>query len=109
MILVKRNLEVAENIVSIVMNDTRTNELTDWQLECYQNGREQGYSLVAYKDSKMTAITFSEHRNSDKIVVYIGTPEYQGISKEAYDNAKYFDTGHYDEAAEYIINFMLAY
>jgi diphthamide synthase subunit DPH2 len=45
-------------------------------LEMYSNGREQGHHLkVVMEDGTAWGCSFSENRNSDQLVVYIGTGE----------------------------------
>ena len=45
-------------------------------LEMYSNGREQGYHLkVVTEDGTAWGCSFSENRNSDQLIVYIGTGE----------------------------------
>lgn len=78
----------------------------DVVVDCYQNGREQGYQLVLFKTNSftLTSITFSENRNSDKIVVYVGEREKKGISEDAYNKRRFFETQ--DEAIGYIIEML---
>lgn len=41
-------------------------------LETYCNGREQGYCIASSSGGTNWACSFSEHRSSDSIVVYVG-------------------------------------
>lgn len=66
--------------------------------ECYQNGREQGFLIFGFKNSK--AIYWSHHRNTDGIVVYVGDYSMQGISESAYRNSYFAED--LDDAARYI-------
>lgn len=115
---VNRSLEVAQRVLEAV--NARLETLTDGDeidyitnhlrpvLESYQNGREQGYSIVVtLPGSRLVQISFSENRNSDDIVVYIGDYTTQGISENAYWGRRYFLAGCYDEAAGYIVEYML--
>jgi hypothetical protein len=76
---------------------------------CYQNGREQGYSIQAYHKGKGSYwVMFSEFRRSDDIVVYFGSPEtesmpMQSISEKAYNNAKFFKYNNVSDAADWCI------
>ena len=68
-------------------------------IDSYQNGREQGLTLAANAGH---TIYVSEDRNSDAIVVYIGSYAPQGLSKDAYKTAKHFAHTDVSGAAEYI-------
>lgn len=77
----------------------------------FDNCREQGYVLELHRvnngwvhDSAIH-VAFSENRNSDSIVVYVGENSYypENISEDFWDNRKYFDYGQWLEAADYII------
>jgi hypothetical protein len=80
----------------------------DASLESYQNGREQGHALQFWSKSgplKTRWIAWSENRNSDDIVVYHtdkGDPM-QGLSDDAYANARYFRYDAELEAATYVV------
>lgn len=41
-------------------------------LEAYSNGREQGYCIASSSGGANWHCSFSEHRSSDSIVVYVG-------------------------------------
>lgn len=77
-------------------------------LEAYSNGREQGYRLkVVEAGPREMNISFSENRNSDNIVVYMGYNfAMQGNvpSEEAYRTAHCFDCGEYDKTAKFIVD-----
>jgi len=78
-------------------------------LELYSNGREQGYHIKNCDNQR--AISFSEHRNSDQIVVYHGGLvlfNMQGNvpNKEIYEQAKYFKHDEYHRAAQYIYAYL---
>jgi hypothetical protein len=91
----------AEDVLNRLMSDTRTQDV-DCLVECYQNGREQGFLIWGFKSFK--AIYFANHRNSDVIRVYVGSYSMQSISDSAYENS-YTSKDNYD-AIEYIINQM---
>ena len=79
-------------------------------MECYSNGREQGYHIIKLRTEsvKTTRICFSEDRSSDDIVVYASVegPHFsmQGNvpDEKAYGNRKCFKYNEIDEAARYI-------
>ena len=99
----KDSMIVAKNVLDAVLRDDRTKDI-EGSIEAYQNGREQGYSIVIYNTgffNKM--IAFSENRNSDDIVVYVGEYSFQSISDKAYNNAKYFKWDDIIGAANYIV------
>jgi hypothetical protein len=86
----------------------------DFTLQAYSNGREQGFHLKHYHEDHpddWKAVSFSEDRRSDNIVVYWGTPNQfsmQGniIDDDGYRNqAEYFTCEAYDDAARFILNF----
>jgi DNA-binding beta-propeller fold protein YncE len=97
------SLLVAERLLALVILKERNidyNEENTLYVECYQNGREQGY-MITLPNCK--AIYFSENRNSDSVVVYYGQNSCQGIDEDTYASAKYFDSDKDYEAADYII------
>lgn len=92
----------AEDVLNRLMSDSSTKNI-DCLVECYQNGREQGFLLFGFKKVGK-AIYFANHRNSDTIVVYIGNYSMQSISEDAYRNS-YMSKNNY-EAVHYIIQQM---
>ena len=87
----------------------------DLVLEMYSNCREQGYHLQTSRIDGDNVVTwgcsFSENRNSDELVVYVGTGsqrfEMQGNvpDQRAYDSARYYGPreGELKKATSYII------
>jgi len=78
-------------------------------LELYSNGREQGYHIKNHNTQQ--ALSFSECRNTDQIVVYCGhftlfTMQGNVPNEEVYRNAKYFKHDEYVEAAQYIYAYL---
>ena len=100
------SLLVADNILSTIKTLWPETYILTVYIECYQNGREQGYSLIYYTDTSMQSISFSEYRSSEEIVVYHGLHSMRGLSDNAYRNRKFFGFGHTKEAAEYILSLM---
>lgn len=94
-----KSLLVAQDVLKKLES---ISEDINYTIQAYQNCREQGY-MVINDDHDMDKVAFiAENRNSDQIVVYIGHYSNQGLSDDAYENAKYFDTNEYLDAAIYI-------
>ena len=74
---------------------------------CFQNGREQGFTINVYNNQKIKSITISENRNSDHIVVYLDNFENQGLNEKSYNSAKYFQYGEYSEAINFCKNYLI--
>ena len=83
----------------------------EYILEPYQNGREHGFAISNYKNDLKVA--FSEYRNSDSIVVYLGTNGDFAMggnipSEKVYSKKEFFDyNGAFDAAhriCEYLSN-----
>ena len=70
-------------------------------IECYQNGREQGYQLCNYEKHKY--VLFAENRNSDDIVIYSACRnQMQSIDEETWSTKKGFSYDKYSDAIKYI-------
>lgn len=91
----------SEDVLNKLSNDHRTKDI-DCFVECYQNGREQGFLLFNFKNGK--TIYFANHRNSDQIRIYVGDYSMQSISDDAYRNS--YTSKNHLEAVEYIIKKM---
>lgn len=73
---IERRMSVADKVVKqleVVLAKHPEVSKNAW-LECYKNGRENGYALVYWlgTTSSFRKAVFSEYRNSDNIVVYLG-------------------------------------
>jgi hypothetical protein len=73
------------------------------------NGREHGWSL--YSQDYLNQVSFSESRNSDKIVVYCGEigqfdPGGNVPSQKIYANKTFFDYNDYIGAARFVVGFL---
>jgi hypothetical protein len=93
----------AQAILNLLEFEFDTNNL---YVENYANGREQGYHLRLWRKDK--ALTFSEYRNTDQWVVYIGKPAdfNNGTPNEkVYAEKKFFGCYDYNE----LINFIQDY
>lgn len=86
-------------------------------LEAYSNGREQGLSLTVSDSSgaefEVRKVAFSENRNSDNIVVYVGSDydfRMNGNvpSEDVWGYRHYFDPDDHKGAAEFIVGFLTA-
>lgn len=87
----------SQYVLDLVLNTDGVQNDVDCFVECYQNGREQGFQLWNWRK----AILWAEHRNSDQIVVYVGGYAMQSIDEDAYSHRNYFGTE--SEAAEFIV------
>ncbi len=85
----------------------------DFYVECYQNCREQGFTIVARTikgEYKKRRVTFSEGRTSEKIVVYLGNEAFRGITEKSYKTKRGFgdlDGPDYQRAVDYCVNYLL--
>jgi hypothetical protein len=75
----------------------------------YVNCREQGFAIA----SNTCTVAFSEDRNSDDIVVYVGGSHQFDFntnipSDEVYKNRRYFHAGAYALAAKFIVKALLS-
>jgi len=91
-------------------------------VESYVNCREQGFTLIGYRRGFSFYASFAQCRNSDSVVVNIGTTDSRDStilyntfcgnipSERAYAQARYFswqkDKSHYTFAAEFILDQM---
>ncbi len=110
MLRTTRSLLVAQAVLAMVnYNLPEDDELknSDFWVESYSNGREQGLSIGHVSGKK---ISFSEYRRSDSIVVYIGSNfSMQGNvpPESVYQAATHFGFGEYDKAATFIVEAMV--
>lgn len=80
--------------------------------QSYVNCREQGFHLKNWKLKK--AVSFSEHRNSDQLVVYYGTDTFSDFSPQGnvpsdhvyHTQCKYFDYVKLQDAALFIVQYL---
>lgn len=101
-------METAMEKAFLVLNQVYTKDGSrKFVLNAFSNCREQGYSLISIETSRQ--VCFSENRNSDNIIVYWGNSREFDISTnhpEKWENKKYFRYDAYDEAAEWIVDFL---
>lgn len=83
-------------------------------ISIYENGREHGYHVAYWpKGSKITrAVSFSQYRNTDNIVVYPGKDidfAYNTYvpNEEVYRTAKFFEYQDFRGAAQFIFDYLL--
>lgn len=98
------SLMVAEHILNLVQNDPRAREVGCF-VECYQNGREQGFLLwnAFASNNKAMGIYICQDRKSDYIMVYVGEYSMQGISDDAYHHPNSFSPGSSLSAADFVL------
>ena len=95
------------NIIEDVIHDSAKLEKTKIYVYPYHNGRERGWQLI--NDDK--AITFSEYRNTDQIVVYCGSiQEFNNAipSDKIYFTKTFFAYDDYVKAATFCLNYLLS-
>lgn len=103
------NTAAADRVLSFVRE--LLDEDTDVFVERYVNCREQGYALSRGPLDTYRKVAFSEHRNSDQIVVYSGSRDSFTFNTniptdETYDKARYFPYGHELDAAKHILQWL---
>lgn len=84
--------KAAERVLSYL--DELLAEPAHYRVELYVNGRERGYAVRCYENSRKVA--FAEYRNSDGIVVYFGVDDLGPNAEEERDFA--WDTNVPSEA-----------
>jgi hypothetical protein len=96
-------MDVAFKVLNEVNRTINKKVSKNLWLEVYSNCREQGYCI---KHKNGLSISFSENRNSDDIVVYVGTKfDMQGNvpTEESYRKARYFRYDDVSGAVNYIM------
>lgn len=108
-------VRVLSYLQEVALEDVNGEEIGYVMVEPYRNGREKGYaiSVRGEADQWLTAV-FSEHRNSDATVVYLGEGQDWGKdfamntyipSEEVYEAATYFHPGEEYKAARFIAEY----
>lgn len=103
-----QNMAVANAVLAVV---NCAEEMPEFYVEAYSNGREQGYHIKGWVDGQHVGMSFSEYRNTDSIVVYLGgstdfSMHGNSPDEKAWKAARHFKPGRYDLAAEYILGVM---
>jgi hypothetical protein len=99
------SLMAAEYILNLLMNDDRAEELSAY-VKPYVNGREEGFTIVAYFTKTSKTITFSLDRNSDKIVIYSKLNKQGFPTNKAYKNARVFMPEQFGAAVDFIFHIL---
>ena len=107
------SLIVAENVINWIQNISDGTPI-EMLVDCYQNGREQGFILWAFYGRNKDGVLFSflgnkayyicQQRRSDEICVYKGSYTMQSISEDAYKSPKTFSFGEENKAAKWVID-----
>lgn len=102
-----RTTRLAEAVLANV--EWLMSEEDEYILEHYQNGRERGFTLRNSK--KELQVAFSENRNSDSIVLYLGKFadfEMAGNvpSDEVYSKKEFFSYNESAQAAKRVIEYL---
>lgn len=90
-----------------ILFDQYGDNYTKLRVTPYANGREDGFHVFLHPNMDR-AVSFSESRNTDSIVIYFGeayrfNSQGNGPSEEMYKNStKYFSGAQYAEAALWI-------
>jgi hypothetical protein len=82
-----------------------TNDLRAYW-ECYQNGREQGFTIKVVGDNFYRMVTISEQRNSDEIAVYPDNTAMQGLDETSYKTARYFLANDFSGVVEICVKYL---
>lgn len=88
-------------------NSASLKEKTKIYVFPYHNGREKGWQLI--NDNK--AVTFSEYRKTDQIVVYCGsTIDFENAipSEEIYSAKTFFAHDEYNKAANFCMKYLFS-
>ena len=64
------SLEAADKVVECLRPLFPTEKII---LECFENGREQGYYVYSDRPHPSPAAAFAQQKNGDAIVIYTGT------------------------------------
>ena len=104
----RETLRVAKRVLTEVNKQLKTSKdrleiERCFSVETYGNCREHGFCITGGR----TAVSFSEYRNSDDIVVYCGDNSEFDIqsslpSTEVYQNRKMFRCGEFEKTAKFI-------
>lgn len=101
------SLVVSENVINLLLNHQESEKINAL-IESYQNGREHGHLIWAIKSKPDVAYYICQYRKSDEICIYKGKYQLQSISEDAYSNPKFFPSGEYEKAIDWLINDILS-
>lgn len=93
--------EVKEKLVSTFLN-----QKAHYTFDTYENGRENGYTVT----DGVKRVCFSEYRNTDQTVLYLGLcGDFSNSgyvpSEKVYKNKVFFDYGTVDQVVEAVVFF----
>lgn len=97
--------EGLKNLILFELSHYGDDDITVY-VEAYQNGREQGVAIQAYRDGTFRSLHISESRNSDQIMMYPNNKAMQGLNDESYKNALCFNPGEYTKAVKDAVEFL---
>jgi hypothetical protein len=108
----KPNTKQADAVLKIVtkmFDKTEGEDIVD--VHPYMNCREAGHH-IRYVTGHHRAVSFSENRNSDNIVVYYGVAKDFAANTniacdEVWQRSRYFGCGSYDQAAQFIWDYLV--
>jgi len=70
----KESLKRSLNVLGLVkLNGLSKEARSNILVECYENCREQGFSIMVMGLKNSTKLVFAENRNSDSMVLYVGS------------------------------------
>lgn len=103
------DLTVNQNYVEIVKQElvyTFLNQKANYTFDTYENGRENGYTVT----DGVKRVCFSEYRNTDQTVLYLGLcDDFTGSGyvpcEKVYKNKVFFDYGTVDKVVEAVVSF----
>lgn len=75
-------------------------------VDCYQNGRELGYTITVAGNVISKSVTISECRNSDSIMVYKDNVAMQGLSEPSYQEANCFGADDFSKVVEFCVKYL---
>lgn len=104
------SLKVAKKVLTQINKIIPADIAKRCYVESYANCREQGLSIVNLHSLTSKRVCFSEHRNSDDIVVYKGESLEFNVGsnippEKVYRKARYFRYNDAKGAADFIINY----
>jgi hypothetical protein len=93
----------------ILFKLSRNNDTDRVFWECYQNGREQGFTVsVIGILTKSKSITISEYRNSDSIIVYKDNTAMQGLDEKSYNNCTSFKPDDFSGIIDFCYKYLIS-
>jgi hypothetical protein len=101
----KTSLKRALRVLGLVKLDALSKEArSNILVECYENCREQGFAVVVMGLKDSTKLVFAENRNSDCMVLYVGSRKEFNTgnipSETVYQAARYFSAERGIQAGE---------